>query len=177
MATLRNRQKLAALNEGNHGEHPRSNLAQNTNAPRTQEDYIKQVSEEIEGKVIEKLSQEFSRTESWILGTLSRLDEILLNPLVQGHSGSVSEASHNTSKENQRTNAYVSQSDPHPETRVSQSQTRQNFGPDDTHDSNDSKAHFRIDSHKKLLSCRMQFFINPAEKFPLKIRWIFIQSS
>ena len=47
MAT-RNKRKLAALNKENCEEHPRSNLAQNLNAPRSQEDYITQVSEEID---------------------------------------------------------------------------------------------------------------------------------
>ena len=51
MATLRNKRKLAALNKENSEEHPRSNLAQNPNVPRSQEDYITQVSEEIEGRV------------------------------------------------------------------------------------------------------------------------------
>ena len=48
MATLRNKKKLAALNEEKCQEHPRSNLAQNSNVPRSQEDYIIEVSEEIE---------------------------------------------------------------------------------------------------------------------------------
>ena len=56
MAT-RNKRKLAALNKKNCEEHLRSNLAQNSSVPRSQEDYITQVSEEIEGRVTEKLSQ------------------------------------------------------------------------------------------------------------------------
>ena len=51
MATLTNKRGLEALNIENYEEHPRSNLAQNTNVPRSQEDYITQVFEEIEGKV------------------------------------------------------------------------------------------------------------------------------
>ena len=47
MATQRNKRKLSALNKENCEEHPRSNLAQNSNAPRSQEDYIAQVSEDI----------------------------------------------------------------------------------------------------------------------------------
>ena len=86
MAT-RNERKLAALNKENCEEHPRSNGAQNSNVPRSQEDYISQVSEEIEGRVTKKLSQEFSRTENRILGALARLDDFLMNPLLQGHSG------------------------------------------------------------------------------------------
>ena len=67
MAT-RNKRKMAAWNKENCEEHLRSNLASNSNVPRSQEDYITQVSEEIEGRVIKKLSQEFSRTENCILG-------------------------------------------------------------------------------------------------------------
>ena len=89
--TTRNKRKLAALNKENYEEHPRSNLAQNSNAPRSQEDYITQISEEIEGKVTKKLSKEFSRTENRILGALARLDGFLMNPLLQGHSGGLSE--------------------------------------------------------------------------------------
>ena len=88
MAT-RNKRKLAALNKENCEENPRSNLASNSNFPRSQEDYITQVSEEIEGSVTKKLSQEFSRTENRILDELARLDDFLINALLQGHSGFV----------------------------------------------------------------------------------------
>ena len=70
MGTLRNKSKLAALIKENFEEHPRSNLAQNSIVPRSQEDYITQFFEEIEGIVTEKLSQEFSQTEKSILGAL-----------------------------------------------------------------------------------------------------------
>ena len=91
MAIFRNKRKLAALNKENCGEHPRSNLAQNSNVPRSQEDYITLVSEEIEGRVTKRLSQEFSRTENRMLGTLARLDDFLMNPLIHGHSEDVPE--------------------------------------------------------------------------------------
>ena len=96
-------------------EHPWSNLAQNSNAPRSQEDYITQVSEEIEGRVTKKLSQEFSRTENRILGSLARLDNFLMNPLLQGHSGITLETSRNVFSVNQGTNEDDSQSNTHPE--------------------------------------------------------------
>ena len=89
--TTRNKRKLAALNKENCEEHPRSKLAQNSNPPRSQEDYITQVSEEIEGRVTKRLSKEFSRTENRILGALARLDDFLMNPLLQGHSGALLE--------------------------------------------------------------------------------------
>ena len=53
MVTLRNKRKLAALNKENCEENP-SNFAQNSNVPRSQEDYITQVSEEIKGRVTKK---------------------------------------------------------------------------------------------------------------------------
>ena len=90
MAT-RNKGKLAALNKEKCEEHPRNSMGQNSNVPRSQEDYITQVSEEIEGRVTKKLSQEFSRTENRILGALARLDDFLLHPLLEGHSGGISE--------------------------------------------------------------------------------------
>ena len=93
-----------------------------------------QVSEEIEDKVTAKLSKEFSRTESRILGALCRLDDFLLNPLIQGHSGSSPETSWNAHGTNQGTNKEDSQSDPHLEASVSQSQTRRNSGSDDGYD-------------------------------------------
>ena len=113
--TTRNKRKLAALNKENCEEHPRSNLAQNSNAPRSQEDYITQVSEEIEGRVTKKLSKEFSRTENRILGALARLDDFLMNPLLQGHSGTTPEPSRNALSISQGTNEDDSQIDPHPE--------------------------------------------------------------
>ena len=86
MAT-RNKRKMAALNKENCEEHPRSNLAQNSNVRRSQQEYITQVSEEIEGRVEKKLSKEFKRTKNRILGELARLDDFLMNPLLQGYSG------------------------------------------------------------------------------------------
>ena len=82
MATLRNKRKLAAVSREKQ-ENRRNNQSQNTLNPGVPEEYITQVSEEIEGKVIKKLSQKFSRTESRILGALSKLDEFLLNPQVR----------------------------------------------------------------------------------------------
>ena len=114
MAT-RNKKKLAGLNKENYEEHSRSNLAQNSTAPRSQEDSITQVSEETEERVTKKLSQDFSRTESRILGALARLDDFLMNPLLQGHSGVTPETSRNVLSINQGTNEDHSQSDPHPE--------------------------------------------------------------
>ena len=134
MAALRKKKKLAALNKEDWEEHPRSNLAQTSNVPRSQEDYITQISEEIEGRVTKKLSQEFSRTANRILGALSRHGDFLMNPLIQDHSGTAPETSRNGYGTNQRTNEDDSPCDPHPDASLLQSQTTRNFGPGDGHD-------------------------------------------
>ena len=79
-------------------------MAQNSNVCRSQEDYITQVSEEVDGRVTTKLSQEFIGTENRILGALSRLNDFLVNPLIRGHSGTAPEASQNAYGTNQGTN-------------------------------------------------------------------------
>ena len=125
---------MATLKKENCDEHPRSNLAQNSNAPRSQEDYITQVSEEIQGRVTKTLSKEFSRTENRILGALARLDDFLMNPLLQGHSGATPEPPRNALSTGQGTNEDDSQNDPHPEAGLLHGQMTQNSGPEDGHD-------------------------------------------
>ena len=133
--TTRNKRKLAALNKENCEEHPRSNLAQNSSAPRSQEEYITQVSEEIEGRVTKRLSKEFSRTENRILGALARLDDFLMNPLLPGYSGATPEPTRSVLRNNQGTNEDDSQNDPHPEAGLFHSQSARNAGPEDDRDS------------------------------------------
>ena len=116
------------MNEDNCEEHPRNNLASPSKVPRSQEDYITQVSEEIEGRVTKKLSQELSRTENCILVPLRRLDDFLMNPLLQGHSRTTPETSRNVFSINQGANEDDSQSDPRPEAGLLTS------GPEDRHD-------------------------------------------
>ena len=134
MATMRNKRKLAAVTRETQEEHPRNGPSRNTSVPRINEEYITQVSEEIEGRVTKKLSEEFSRTESRILGALFKLDEFLLNPQIRTHSGTVPGTFRNTNVENQGTNEDDSQSDPHPEAGIFCSQTTQKSGPEVDHD-------------------------------------------
>ena len=134
MATLRNKQKLAAVTRETQEEHPRNGQSRNTSVLRINEDYIIQVFEQIEGRVTKKLSQEYSRTESRILGALSKLDEFLLNQQIRTHSGTGPETFRNTNVDNQGTNDDDSQSDPHPEAAISRSQITQKFGPEVGHD-------------------------------------------
>ena len=140
MVTLRSMKKLAALNRENCEEHPRSNLAQNSKPPRSNENYITHFPEEIQGRVTKKLSQEFSRTQNFTLGALSRLDDFLLNPLIQGHSGTAPETSLNAFRTNQGTNEDDSQSDRHPEASIFQSQMTRNCGQEEPHDNNLEKT-------------------------------------
>ena len=130
----RNKRKLAALNKKNCEEHPRSKLAQNSNVPRSQEDYIIQVFEEIEGRVTKKLSKEFSRTGNRKLSALARPDDFLMNPLIQGHPGITPDMSRNAFSTNQGTNEDGSQSDPRPEPGIFGNQMTQNSVPDDGRD-------------------------------------------
>ena len=132
--TYRNKRKLAAINMENCEEHPRSNLAQNSSAPRSQEDYITQVFEEIEGRVTKRLSKEFSRTKNRYLGALARLDDFLMNPLLPGHSGTTPDASRNALNLSQGTNEDDSQNDLRPEADLFHVQMTQNSGPEDRHD-------------------------------------------
>ena len=132
--TTRNKRKLAALNQENCEKHPRSNLAQNSSAPSSQEEYITQVSEEIEQKVTKRLSKEFSRTENRILGALARLDDFLMNPLLPGYSGATPEPTRSALGNNQGTNEGDSQNDPHPEAGLFHGQSTRNAGPEEDHD-------------------------------------------
>ena len=130
MATLRNKRKLAAVTREIKDENPRNGQSRNTSVPIINEECITQVFEEIESRVTKKLSQDFSRTESRILGALSKLDEFLLNQQIRTHSGTVPGKFRNTNVENQGTNEDDSQSDPHPKAGIFRRQITQNSGPE-----------------------------------------------
>ena len=129
MATLRNKRKFAVVTRETQEEHPRNDQSRNTPVPRINEEYITQVSEEIEGRITKKLSQEFNRIESRISDAPSKLDEFLSNQQIQTHSKTVPGTFRNTNVENQGTNEDDSQSDPHPEAGIFHGQTTQNAGP------------------------------------------------
>ena len=132
MATLRNWRKLAAINREYHEDNLGNNQALKTNSIRFHEDYLTQVSQEIENKMTRKLSQEFNRKGSRSLGALSRVDDFLLNSQARLHSGSVSETFWNSRRENQGTNEDCSQNDLHPEVGVSLSQFLQELSSEET---------------------------------------------
>ena len=114
MATLRNKRNLAAVSRET-PEGSRSSRAQNVLDPELTQDYISQVSEEIEGRVTKKLSKEFSKTESRILSALSKLDEFLLNPQVRTCSVAVPGTSRNNNSGNRETTGDRSSDDPYAE--------------------------------------------------------------
>ena len=109
MATLRKKRKLPAVS-GETPENTRNSRSQNTLDPELAQDYIFQVSEEIEGRVSKKLSKNFSRTESRILGALSKLDEFFLNPQVRTCSVAVQGTSRNSDSEIRETTGDRSRS-------------------------------------------------------------------
>ena len=73
------------------------------------------IRDRIEGRVTKKLSKEFSKTESRILGALSRLDEFFLNPQVRTCSVAVPGMSGHNNLENRETNGGHPSDDPGPE--------------------------------------------------------------
>ena len=133
-------------------------MAQNSGAPRSQEDYITQVSEEIEGRVTKRLPKEFSRTEDRIFGALARLDNFLMNPLLPGHSGTTPEPTRNASHNNQGTNEDGSQNDPHPEAGPFYGQTSRNVSLEEDHDNDISTFTASNLFITNFLNC---FFLSP----------------
>ena len=69
MATLRNRRKLAEVSRET-PENTKNIQSQNTLDPEMALEYISQVSDEIEGRVIKRFSKEFSGADSRFLGAL-----------------------------------------------------------------------------------------------------------
>ena len=113
MATLRNKRKLAAVSR-EMPDSSRGSRGRNVLDPELTQCYISQVSQEIEGRVTKKLSKEFNKTESRILGALSKLDEFLLNPQVRTCSV-FQGASRNANSENREIHGDRSSNDLFPE--------------------------------------------------------------
>ena len=96
-------------------ENKRNSQSQNKLDPGMAQENISQVSEEIEGRVTKKLSKEFSRTMSRILGALSKFDEFLLNSQVRTCFVAVPETFRNKDSENREPIEDRSLFDPYPE--------------------------------------------------------------
>ena len=94
--------KLAAVSRETL-ENTRNSKGRNTLDPGSTQDYFSQVPEEVEGRVTNRLSKGFSRTESRILGALSKIDKFLLNQQVRTCSEAVSGTSRSNNSENRET--------------------------------------------------------------------------
>ena len=114
MATLRNKRNLAAVSRET-PESTKNNRAQNTLDRELTQDDTSQVSKEIEGRGTKKLSKEFSKPKSRILGALSKLDEFRLSRQVRTCSVTVPGTSRNNNSENRETTGDRSSDNPHPE--------------------------------------------------------------
>ena len=114
MATLRNKRQLAAMATET-PNYPTNNQSQNSSALGITEEYIAQVCEEIEGGATKKLSQEIDKTESGILGALSKIDKFLLNQQIWKFSETVQGTFWNANVENEQPNRDRFQNDSHPE--------------------------------------------------------------
>ena len=79
MKNTRNKRRLAEIQDNFEEENSQSSSRERSQADLN-ENYITQVSQEIEGRIAKKLSQEFSKRESRILGALAKLDHFLTNP-------------------------------------------------------------------------------------------------
>ena len=79
MKNTRNKRRLAEIQDNFEEDNSQSSSRERSQADLN-ENYITQVSQEIEGRIAKKLSQEFSKRESRILGALAKLDNFLTNP-------------------------------------------------------------------------------------------------
>ena len=129
MATLRNKRKLAAVS-GETQECSRNSQSHITSVPVKTEEYITQVFEEIDGRITKNLSQELSRTESRILGDLSKLDNFFLNPQVRTLSGTILGTSPNYDVETREPTGDRSQNDCYPEVEFSACRTSNSIDSD-----------------------------------------------
>ena len=100
-------EKISSSSERNTGKYEEHSVTKHTWSGDGSRVHLLGVSEEIEGRVIKKPSKEFSRTESRILGALSRLDEFLLNPQVRTCSVAVPGTSRNNDLENREPTGIV----------------------------------------------------------------------
>ena len=69
---------FASVNCDSQEEHLRNNSSRDTDAARIIEEYITQASQESERKLTKKTFHEMIITNSWILGTLLKLDKFFL---------------------------------------------------------------------------------------------------
>ena len=110
---------MAAVAGESQEEQPRNSQSRSISVPQINEDYITQMSEEMDGRMTMKLFQEFSWTESPIMGALFNLDKFRLNPQIRAQSRTFLGTSRNSNTENQEPNQDRSRNDPRPEVGTS----------------------------------------------------------
>ena len=161
MATLKNKQKLAAFSKETQ-ELTRKSHSENTFAPEITKEYNTQVSEEIESRVTKKLSQEFSRTDSRFLGALYKLDEFLLNPQTWIFSGTVPGTSRNNDLGNREPIGDRSETDPYPKVECSTCQNSNSVDSDQ-----EEASHRCISETKESTQTRELFHKTPLKNFEI----------
>ena len=144
-------------------ENTRNSQSQNTLDPGMAQKYISLVSEEIEGRVIKKLSKEFSPTESRFLGALSKLGEFLLNPQVRTCSVAVPETSSNIDSENREPTGDLSLGNLCPEAMFSACHTSH------INDSEQEETHHRFRIISFEYSCNHCFYIQLTSRMFSKV--------
>ena len=78
------------------------------------EEYMTQISEEVEGRVTKTFSREFSQRELRILDVLLKLDDFFLNPQVRTCSSAVPGTSKNNKSENREPTGIIPETTPVP---------------------------------------------------------------
>ena len=78
MATLGNQRKLAPVNRDGQEKYTYTGMSKDAVVSMIKGEWITQISEQIEGRMSKKISQDFSRTEKRILGALSNLYDFVL---------------------------------------------------------------------------------------------------
>ena len=79
MRNTRNKRRLAEIQDNFEENNSRGSSRERSQIDLN-ENYITQVSQEIEGRIAKKLSQEFAKRENRILGALAKLDNFLCKP-------------------------------------------------------------------------------------------------
>ena len=134
--------KTAAIKKDNQEGHLWTNQAQDTVFARKQ-DYMTQVSVETLGiQKTKKVSRELSKTETSILGAITKLDEFRRNQGARTYSAPIPKTSRKSNRENQGTNEDHSQNDIHPDVVLSLNQSFQ-----DIQDINPGKTSYTNDNN------------------------------
>ena len=146
MATLRNRRKLTAVSRETL-ENTRKSQPQNTLDSVVAQEYISQVSNEIEDRVTKNFFREFSRTESCILGALCKPDQFLLHRQVRICSVAALGTFRNNDTENRDSTGDRFLGDPCPEAVFS------SCYPSNPTDSEQEETHHNNCCNTQLLGC------------------------